>query len=384
MSDSTLGSTEEKKLHDLNKKIVEIKKKIQLSEGQRKANFEETETKKHENAEKIISLRKDIKDLYVEYSKTKNNDDVAERTARISRETSAVVRKHGLDEALKKINEENIRLRKTKDLLKYQSDKQRQRLKILLQEHKELLRENKRKIFKRKLEDPLRKKTESLEVQLERMRMLIIKANIVRRKYKSVHCKLKQRSVTYASSLKELEDDIKEHENEIKRLRVVKKEAIELKYSMQEKLMKQEIEIVNNSNEQESIIQDYRKRVKERKGELERLERTIFPVRLREDYDSVQAMNYGQDAKNEITKNEITKKELTRLEEAFAKLRNVTGVSMSEDILNRFLGQRTTKENLQKMRTNMEDEKMDLDRKRQELLSEIETRKFTETKNAEE
>lgn len=105
----------------------------------------------------------------------------------------------------------------------------------------------------------------------------------------------------------------------------------------------------------------------------------IFSVRSREDYDSVQAMNYGQDARNEITK-----KELTRLEEAFAKLRNVTGVSMSEDILNRFLGQRTTKENLQKMRTDMEDEKMDLDRKRQELLNEIETRKFTETKNAEE
>lgn len=105
----------------------------------------------------------------------------------------------------------------------------------------------------------------------------------------------------------------------------------------------------------------------------------IFPARPREDYDSVSTMIYGQDAKNEITK-----KELTRLEEAFAKLRNVTGVSMSEDILNRFLGQQTTKENLQKMRTNMEDEKMDLDRKRQELLSEIETRKFTETKNAEE
>ncbi|KAL2718637.1 meiosis-specific nuclear structural protein 1 [Vespula squamosa] len=379
MSDSTLGSTEEKKLHDLSKKIVEIKKKIQLSEGQRKANFEETETRKHENAEKIISLKKNIKELYVEYSKVKNNDDAAERTAQISRETSAVVRKRGLDEAIKRINEENIRLRKTKDLLRYQSDKLKQKLESLLQEHEKLLRENKRKIFKRKLENPLKKKTECLEVQLERIRMLIIKANIVRRKYKSVYCKLKQRSVSYVASLKELEDDIKEHENEMKRLRTVKEEAIELRCNMQEKLVKQEIEIVNNSNEQESIIQDYRQHVKERKAELERLERMIFPARPREDYDSVPAMIYGQDAKSEITK-----KELTRLEEAFAKLRNVTGVSMSEDILNRFLGQRTTKENLQKMRTNMEDEKMDLDRKRQELLSEIETRKFTETKNAEE
>lgn len=115
-----------------------------FTEGQRKANFEETEIKKHENTEKIVSLRKDIKELYVEYSKAKNvrilylkqfqcvliinltffkNDDAAERTARISRETSAIVRKRGLEEAINRINEENIRLKKTKDLLRYQSDK---------------------------------------------------------------------------------------------------------------------------------------------------------------------------------------------------------------------------------------------------------------------
>lgn len=51
------------------------------------------------------------------------NDDAAERTARISRETSAIVRKRGLEEAINRINEENIRLKKTKDLLRYQSDK---------------------------------------------------------------------------------------------------------------------------------------------------------------------------------------------------------------------------------------------------------------------
>ncbi|KAI4500711.1 hypothetical protein M0802_004303 [Mischocyttarus mexicanus] len=390
MSDSISGSTVEKNIHDLSKKIVKIKKKIQLSEGQRKANFEETETKKHENAEQIHSLKKDIKELYVEYSKAKNNNNAAERTAQISRETSAVVRKRGLDEAIQKINEENIRLIKTKDLLRYQFDKyvflntrmfhqRRQKLKILLQEHEELLRGKKQKLFKRKLEDPLRKKTESLEVQLERMRMMQVKANIIRRKYKSIYCRLKERSVFYASSLKELENDIKEHENEMKRLRIVKKEAIELRDNMQEKLVKKEIEVVNSGNERENIIQDYRQRVAERKIELERLERMIFSVRPREDYESVQAKIYKRDAKNEITK-----KELTRLEEEFAKLHNVTGVSMSEDILNRFLGQRTTKENLQKMRTNMEEEKMDLERKRQELLNEIETRKFTETKNAEE
>lgn len=43
-----------------------------LTEGQRKANFEEYETKKHEYAEKITTLKQSIKELYVEYANTQN------------------------------------------------------------------------------------------------------------------------------------------------------------------------------------------------------------------------------------------------------------------------------------------------------------------------
>ena len=48
--------------------------------------------------------------------------------------------------------------------------------------------------------------------------MMQIKANITRMKYRSVCSELKEKSVLYASSLKNLEDGIKQQENEIKRL----------------------------------------------------------------------------------------------------------------------------------------------------------------------
>ena len=48
--------------------------------------------------------------------------------------------------------------------------------------------------------------------------MMQIKANIARMKYRSMCSDLKQKSVLYASSLKNLEDEIKEQESEIKRL----------------------------------------------------------------------------------------------------------------------------------------------------------------------
>ena len=48
--------------------------------------------------------------------------------------------------------------------------------------------------------------------------MMQIKANIARMKYRSMCSDLKQKSVLYASSLRNLEDEIKEQESEMKRL----------------------------------------------------------------------------------------------------------------------------------------------------------------------
>ncbi|XP_011066927.1 PREDICTED: kinectin-like [Acromyrmex echinatior] len=207
--------------------------------------------------------------------------------------------------------------------------------------------------------------------------MMQIKANITRMKYRSVCSELKEKSVLYASSLKNLEDGIKQQENEIKRLQGVKEEAIELKDSTQETLVKEEIEETNSSKKRDSIIKEYRQRVAERRMELERLERMIFHTRPRDDFETR--------GKNRVqVQEDMIKDELARLEEAFAKLQNATGVSRSEEVLNRFLGQKATKESLQKMRTATEQEKMVLEKRRQELNVEIEMRKFSETKTAEQ
>jgi len=45
---------------------------IFFSEGQRKANFEEYDARKRENAQKIFDLKKKVKELYVKYARAKN------------------------------------------------------------------------------------------------------------------------------------------------------------------------------------------------------------------------------------------------------------------------------------------------------------------------
>ncbi|XP_029164962.1 centrosomal protein of 290 kDa [Nylanderia fulva] len=372
-----LASVAENKLNELNKNIIEIKKKIQLSEGQRKANFEEYDVKKRENAEKIINLKKKIKELYVKYARAKNNKEAMEQAALLSRDSIACIKKDSLDEIIATACENNMRLRKKLDLTKYEKEKQQHTLNVLQTESKELMHRRSHCVLKKKSENSMKRKIESLEVRLEHIRMMQIKANISRMKFRSVSSELKEKSVFYASSLKDLEDGIKQQEHEIKRLQGVKEEAIELRDSTQETLVKEEIEETNSSKKRDFIIKEYRQRVSERKMELERLERMIFHTRPRDDFETR--------GKNRIqVQEDIIKDELARLEETFAKLRNATGVSRSEEVLNRFLGQQATKESLQKMRAATEQEKVMLEKKRQELSTEIETRKFSETKSAEQ
>ena len=163
----------------------------------------------------------------------------------------------------------------------------------------------------------------------------------------------------------------------------VKEEALELRDITKENLTKQEIDAMNTSKARDLVILDYRRRVEDRKLELERLERMIFPATrqlVRDDFEA------GGETKTVNGENigEVPKDEVTKLEEAFAKLRSATGVTRTEDVLDRFLGQRATKDKLQKMRTLTEEEKMSLERTRQQLTAEIESQKFSETKDADQ
>ncbi|KAG8034510.1 hypothetical protein G9C98_007586, partial [Cotesia typhae] len=90
-----------------------------VSEGQRKANFEECDAKIRESNDKTVNLKKDIKNLLSKYAKIINNEEAAEKVLPVSRESSACIKRRGLREAISRADEENVRLRKKLDLVKY-------------------------------------------------------------------------------------------------------------------------------------------------------------------------------------------------------------------------------------------------------------------------
>lgn len=147
----------------------------------------------------------------------------------------------------------------------------------------------------------------------------MMEAEHVNKKYKTIRIHLLSDSVEFESSLRKLEQDIQKQENEIKHLEVINREALGLRDITKGTLLRQEIAALNAGKSRDNQLQDFRHRVEERKLELERLERRIFPSGRVHHQDSTEGGHFG-------LSDETTQRIVGQLEANFAKLKIATGM----------------------------------------------------------
>lgn len=144
-------------------------------------------------------------------------------------------------------------------------------------------------------------------------------------------------------------------------------------------LLRQEASAMSISKARERQLHEFKMRVEERKAALEQLERRIFPtgrpVIQRED-------SHGTPDSAQVAEDDCTRK-TEFYENAFLKLKEATGVSETEEVLQRFLGQKETKSRLTYLRKNTEDEKKKLEKRKEVMLAQLEAFKFAEVKDKE-
>ncbi|KAK3923535.1 Coiled-coil domain-containing protein 151 [Frankliniella fusca] len=369
---------DENDLNATNKKIIELKKKIQLSEGQRKAHYEECESEKKRNAEKIRQLKKEVKELRVKISQPPRCDgNVLKKYCQNPKDTFSLKEKRKED-AVEIMDLKVIDLKKKLDLLRFQSKQHQEKMKSLADEYKKLMQKKQQsRLIKHKSE--AQKERNTLENHIHRIEMNMMEADHVKRKYLSIRASLLDDSVEFESSLRNMEDVILKQEHEIKHLEDINSEALALRDSTKSMLLRQEASAMSISKARERQLQEFKMRVEERKAALEQLERRIFPtgrpVIQRED-------SHGTPDSAQVAEDDCTRK-TEFYENAFLKLKEATGVSETEEVLQRFLGQKETKSRLTYLRKNTEDEKKKLEKRKEVMLAQLEAFKFAEVKDKE-
>uniref|UniRef100_A0A2S2PY17 Coiled-coil domain-containing protein n=1 Tax=Sipha flava TaxID=143950 RepID=A0A2S2PY17_9HEMI len=200
---------------ELNKNINEFKKKIQLSEGQKKAQYEECEEERKKNNEKIQVLKNDIRELYRIKRQESTCVDALPDTKKD--EKIAVLKRKKYREALDILDMKLIDTKKKTDLIRHDIKQKRIKLNDLFSKWSDM-----RSMITSTLDKDLNtaKTLSVLENRSHQIEMSRMEASHVTRKYRSIRNRLLEDSVVFESTLNKLEKTIKIQQCEIQRLEV--------------------------------------------------------------------------------------------------------------------------------------------------------------------
>nr|CAI5817533.1 unnamed protein product [Callosobruchus analis] len=367
-------------LVEINKKILEVKKKIQLSEGRRKALFEDTEAETKSNTEQISKLKKEISDLVVILHENKS----LEAKYRI-RNKALEIKIRPLSEKRCEEVEEMMDLQvidrtKQTDLLRYKARLRRKYLADLAVRYQKLLQREDLKELKKKVEQPVKKITGDLCNNIHAVEVQIREALHVRNRYCDIRSSLKQDADTFESRVKSIEEELELQKHDIEKLQKVLLEATRSRDHSRLVLSKEERAANAAAARRESEAAEGRRLVGERKAELERLERRIFQGGRLPQRPEPEGAEEGE------LPPAVTPPQQHPVEEAaeqFEVLKRATGGTTTEEVLERFKSQKDTKQRMMVLRKKSEDEKQKLTKKLQYLRNKYDSYKYAEVKEAE-
>ncbi|XP_058063899.1 outer dynein arm-docking complex subunit 3 [Anopheles bellator] len=375
-----------------NKKIGELKKKVMLAEGQKKAYTEEWTDKKKVQNDRMTELRKEVRDLTNKLSylhnptSTKAQKNVQEIKRRIPFPPGA----KSVAEALRIVDLKIIDLNKQTDIAEDRLRKQEIQFKQLLEHHHALVGYRDAKSDgtnppETLEEDANRKLITRLENEIHRTTVQWMEAEHIRKKYRGIKSSLMHDAEKFESSLLELENAITEQQAEINKLEEVHKEAIQMRDSTKTILQRQEQSTHYSNKAREKQAQDFRRQVEERKLELERLERKIFSSGKTLIHQESIMSGSGEHARGEGGDDGSClhdKDGASEMEQKFKKLMQATGVTAAGEVVERFLAQREASARLTYLRTVTENEKKQLEAQRELMKAQLDAFKFADVKDS--
>ncbi|XP_047541146.1 myosin-3 [Vanessa atalanta] len=368
----------EDKLTTINSKIFEIKKKIQLSEGQRKSHYEENEAEKKQNSDLIDTLKKEVRLRLAELAQARQV--VGDEEAQIKKFLNDVcpIGNKTADKLIHNLDLKVIEQRKMLDLLKYEKGSKKKRLRNLEKEYETLLIEStKSDLVKSKITTRARKNVSHLENEIHKVLIQWTEAELVKKKYFSIRQALVEDSVKFESSLSRIEDLLKKQNEEIKKLEVVREEAAEMRVRASCASAAEAARAHGAEHGRVAERAFYAQRFEERQRELEKLEKRIFPPATRP---------VRQESARSTEGDAVTEEQsaAAQMEEMFQRLMKLTGVNEAEEVFDRFRAQRETSKRLNYLQQTTEEEKLQLEQTQTSLMAELEGYKFASVKDKDE
>ncbi|XP_018520248.1 coiled-coil domain-containing protein 151 [Lates calcarifer] len=337
-------------LHD---QIAEMQRKIQLLEGDRTAYYESSQSTIKKNSESIRQLRQENKRLYRKLAEANAGDEHIIKVAFHNRglEKDAYRNMSG-KAALTTLDQRVLSKKKRLNALKHTTQTYQQSLKELKMEYQRIKPEGSNGAqsadarTRKKEEDAMNLR--ALENNLEKTQFKCKEAENIMTNYLKLKSHLQEESLTFQGQLDSLEAEILKHREELHNLKVMYNDAQLSKEAAKAELQQQEELLYKERKERERIITSYRKKVEERKAQAEKVDRRTQRTAMQPDELSSEAQRSTTRMAGE------EEKAISTFEEAFRRIKEATGVSDVQEIVERFISQKETHQHLEELKEENE------------------------------
>uniref|UniRef100_A0A9J8D3J5 Outer dynein arm docking complex subunit 3 n=1 Tax=Cyprinus carpio carpio TaxID=630221 RepID=A0A9J8D3J5_CYPCA len=321
--------------------ISELQRKIHLLNGDYSiAHIENSQSAK--NLETILQLRLENANLHKKQP---------EGDAQVIKE---VIQGHGME----KESFRNMSVKAAQTVLKKQvCDKMKKQnaMKHTTQTQMQHLEDLKFLVLKPQNSSPLpdtqkgeeEKKLRILENSLEKSQLKYHEAVHITRGYRKLKEHLQEESLTFQPQLDRMETDVYWQTQVLKDLQVMNDNVLLFKDAAKTELQLQEEQVFRERREREKILFRYKKQAEERMAQAERMKR-------RPQWVSMNPDELSSEAPRSPTTVEEEEESISTFEEAFQHAKEATGVTDSQEIVDRFISQGETQEHLEKMKAENE------------------------------
>ncbi|XP_049900544.1 coiled-coil domain-containing protein 151 isoform X2 [Epinephelus moara] len=199
---------------------------------------------------------------------------------------------------------------------------------------------------RKKEEDAM--KLRALENSLEKTQFKCKEAENIMTNYLKLKSHLQEESLTFQGQLDSLEEEILKHREELHNMQAMNNDAQLSKEAAKADLQQQEELLYRERKERERIIASYRKKVEERKAQAERVERRAQRTTMQPDELSSEAQRSSPRVAGE------EEKVISTFEEAFRRIKEATGVTDIQEIVERFISQKEIHQHLEQLKEENE------------------------------
>ncbi|KAM4858711.1 outer dynein arm-docking complex subunit 3 isoform X3 [Urocitellus parryii] len=323
--------------------VVELQRKIQLLESDRKAFYESSQWNIKKNQDTISQLREETKILQLQLT------DLLQALEHLD---------HQLSEKVKQVN-----------ALRHQVVLRQKRLEELQLQHS-LRQLEMTQAQNCNTEEA--KTLRNLENRLEKARMKAEEAEHITNVYLQLKAYLQEESLNLDNRLDSMEAEVVRTKQEVEELHVVNQEALNARDIAKNQLQYLEETVIRERKSRERFISDCKKRAEEKKLQNERMER-----KTQREHILLQSDDTLQDhlrAKDEELRRRWN---MYQMETIFGKVKDATGVAETHSVVRRFVAQGDTFAQLEALKSENQQTLTRLKEEKRRLQRELEDLKYS-------